>query len=260
MVSQHDVYCSRLVNGGIIGPHAQAFHRLGSEGRSSSALHGTVLCASSATSDKAMRAALRVVRRRLVRGFGDSHAQVARLGKTCILVAFDRVTRRPSVLAALAAPGYVALTDSRSTQLPSGRRVTLSCMTLGPDCPPGSQVGASNLEVYPDPVLQIVVPGTYVKPGSARVDIVSTTGQPTVFYTLIGKGRRRWCAFTSSHVGSYSAIVLDNVVISDPLIQEAICGGQTQIAGLHSVNKAKQLALFLNYGAHPVTLHAAGTQ
>jgi preprotein translocase subunit SecD len=174
-------------------------------------------------------------------------------------VGFDPVTRRSSVLTALAAPGFVALTDSGTASLPPGRRVSLSCKRQGPDCPPGSQVGATNLGAKPYPVLQIVVPGTYVKPDSARVGFDSL-GQPTVTYELTGKGSRRWCAFTSSHVGRYSAVVVDNAVISDPVIQGAICGGETEIAGMASAKRAKQLAIFLNYGAQPVALHAAGTQ
>jgi len=244
---------------GTIGPHAQAFHGFGSAWRSSYALHGTVLCAPNATSDEAMKAVLRVVKRRLIHGFGDTHAQVARLGKTCIVVASDPITRRQSVLAALAVPGYLVLTNAGKNELASGRRVTLSCKKPGPDCPPGSKVGATNLKAKPYPILQIVVPGTYVQPGSAQVGF-DTAGLATVDYTLTGRESAAWCAFTSTHVGTYSAIVLDNRVVIDPLIQGAICGGQTQITGLSSTQDAKRLVIFLNYGALPVALHITGTQ
>jgi len=244
---------------GIAVHHTLAFQVFGSAGRSSYALHGTVLCAPNGTSGEVMKTVLRVVRRRLVYGFGDVHVQVARLGKTCIVVRSDPITRRQSVLAALAVPGYMALTNAGRNFLASGRRVRLSCKNLGPDCPSGSKVGATNLKAKPFPILQIVVPGTYVEPGSARLGF-DQAGHAITTYVLTGQGRAAWCAFTSTHVGGYSAIVLDNVVLVDPEIMGAICGGQTEIAGLSTTQEAKRVAIFLNYGALPVALHVTGTQ
>jgi preprotein translocase subunit SecD len=81
-----------------------------------------------------------------------------------------------------------------------------------------------------------------------------------VTYTLTGQGSDDWCTFTSNNVKKYSAIVLDNKVVSDPQIQGAICGGQTQITGLGSTSQAQQISTYLNYGALPVTLAVDSSQ
>ena len=51
------------------------------------------------------------------------------------------------------------------------------------------------------------------------------------------------------------AIVLDNRVISAPVINEPILGGVASIAGDFTVESANQLAISLRSGRLPVTLH-----
>jgi preprotein translocase subunit SecD len=81
-----------------------------------------------------------------------------------------------------------------------------------------------------------------------------------VNYGLKGQGSTDWCTYTTRHVNAFSAIVLDNLIVSDPTIQQAICGGQTQISGNFTTDTAKQLATYLNYGALPVALHVDSSQ
>ncbi len=60
---------------------------------------------------------------------------------------------------------------------------------------------------------------------------------------------------TASHVGQYLCIVLDNVVISCPQIQEAIPGGRGRITlGDATYQEARGLAIQLQYGALPIPL------
>jgi preprotein translocase subunit SecD len=59
---------------------------------------------------------------------------------------------------------------------------------------------------------------------------------------------------TRKNVGKPFAIVLDNEVLSAPVIREAICGGQGQISGGFTVQEANDLALLLRAGALPAPM------
>lgn len=210
-----------------------------------------LLCANGHPSNADMNTARDVINSRVAGGYGVTEPQVNRVGSNCISVEMPGLKRQSQLLSTLGKTGYLALTDSGTTALSPGTKVKLVCKTAG--CAPGAKVGASNLTATP-PVMQVVVPGKYVQQGSAQVGF-DTSGNPDVTYTLVGAGSNAWCTFTSSHIQQYSAIVLDNKVVSDPTIQGAICGGQTQITGLSSATEAKTLATYLNYGALPIALH-----
>ncbi|PCJ00293.1 MAG: protein translocase subunit SecD [Alphaproteobacteria bacterium] len=79
-------------------------------------------------------------------------------------------------------------------------------------------------------------------------------GQPVVSFRLNAVGARKFCAITRKNVGKPFAIVLDNKVISAPVINEAICGGQGQISGGFDVQEAAELSLLLRAGALPTDL------
>lgn len=79
-------------------------------------------------------------------------------------------------------------------------------------------------------------------------------GQPVVSFKLNAVGARKFCNVTRKHVGKLFAIVLDDKVISAPVINEAICGGQGQISGGFDVKEAADLALLLRAGALPADL------
>lgn len=67
-------------------------------------------------------------------------------------------------------------------------------------------------------------------------------------------GAKRFCDLSRELVGRRFAIVLDNEVISAPVIREAICGGAGQISGNFSIKEANDLALLLRAGALPAPL------
>jgi len=80
-------------------------------------------------------------------------------------------------------------------------------------------------------------------------------GQPIVTFRLNGLGARKFCKVTSDNSGNPFAIVLDDIVLSAPRINEPICGGSAQITGNFSVEEASQLALLLRAGALPTELY-----
>ena len=204
-----------------------------------------------------MDVARNVIESRAAGGIGVTEPQVTRVGGNCISVEMPGLKNQSQLIKAIGKTGFLALTDSGSTNLNPGTSVKLVCKTAG--CAPNTPVGTTNATANP-PVLQIIAPGKDVQSGSAQVGFDSTTSQPSVTYTLQGAGSDAWCNYTTSNVGRYSAIVLDGKVISDPTIQGAICGGQTQITGITSTTEAQSIATYLNYGALPISLHIDSSQ
>ncbi len=79
-------------------------------------------------------------------------------------------------------------------------------------------------------------------------------GQPVVNFKFDSTGARQFGEVTRDNVGRPFAIVLDNEVISAPVIREPIMGGQGQISGNFTVQEANNLAILLRSGALPVAI------
>jgi preprotein translocase subunit SecD len=77
---------------------------------------------------------------------------------------------------------------------------------------------------------------------------------PVVSFKFDSIGAQRFGDATSANIGQPMAIVLDNKVISAPIIQGAITGGSGVITGSFTVQGAENLALLLRAGALPAPL------
>jgi preprotein translocase subunit SecD len=75
-----------------------------------------------------------------------------------------------------------------------------------------------------------------------------------VSFRFTTSGGRAFCRATTDNVGKPLAIVLDERVISAPVIQSSICGGSGIITGNFTVQQTNELALQLRSGALPATL------
>jgi preprotein translocase subunit SecD len=80
------------------------------------------------------------------------------------------------------------------------------------------------------------------------------TGEPVVNFKFNSTGSRKFAQATTDNVGQPFAIVLDNEVISAPVIREPITAGQGQISGNFTVQSANDLAILLRAGALPAPL------
>ena len=80
------------------------------------------------------------------------------------------------------------------------------------------------------------------------------TNEPIVSFRFNTTGARKFAQATVENVGQPFAIVLDNEVISAPVIREPITGGQGQISGNFTVQSANDLAVLLRAGALPAPL------
>jgi preprotein translocase subunit SecD len=87
----------------------------------------------------------------------------------------------------------------------------------------------------------------------AQVDVQGTEG-PGVRFRFDAAGARRFGDATRDNVGKPFAIVLDNKVISAPVIKEALPGGNGIITGSFTVQTANDLALLLRAGALPAPI------
>ena len=80
------------------------------------------------------------------------------------------------------------------------------------------------------------------------------SGEPIVSFRFNTSGARKFAQATSENVGQPFAIILDNKVISAPVIREPITGGSGQISGNFTVQQANDLAILLRAGALPAKL------
>jgi preprotein translocase subunit SecD len=78
-------------------------------------------------------------------------------------------------------------------------------------------------------------------------------GGPAVSFSLNSNGASRFRTFTAANIGQKLAIVLDNRIISDPVIQ-AVLSYDSIITGSFSIEEADDLALKLRSGALPAPL------
>ncbi|MEE8258168.1 MAG: protein translocase subunit SecD [Sphingomonadales bacterium] len=77
---------------------------------------------------------------------------------------------------------------------------------------------------------------------------------PIVTITFDTQGSRLFCNTTANNVNRQFAMVLDDIVISAPNINEPICGGRAQISGSFTVETATELAALLRAGSLPAPL------
>ncbi len=194
---------------------------------------------------QAVEQSIEIVRRRIDET-GVSEPIIARQGQDRILVQLpgvddpDRVKR----LLGTTAKMTFRLVDPNAD--PSTGRA-----------PPGSEIlqstegGRGGLERY---VIRrkIEVDGANLTNATAGTN--SQTGEWVVNFEFDSLGARRFADVTKSNVGRPFAIVLDNKVISAPVIREPITGGRGQISGNFNAQSANDLAVLLRAGALPAPL------
>ncbi len=82
-----------------------------------------------------------------------------------------------------------------------------------------------------------------------RVSDGTNAGEVAVSLKFGGIGPKKFSAVTAANIGKQMAIVLDNQVISAPVIRDRIPNGDAQITGLDDMAEANRLAVVLRAGA-----------
>jgi preprotein translocase subunit SecD len=121
--------------------------------------------------------------------------------------------------------------------------------------PPESEVLFGSAAENKQPYLiekRIVVSGEDLTDAQPGFD--QRTSEPIVTFRFNTNGARRFAQATQENVGRPFAIILDNEVISAPVIREPILGGSGQISGSFTVQAANDLAILLRAGALPAPL------
>ena len=121
--------------------------------------------------------------------------------------------------------------------------------------PPESEIVNGSKEEGGMPYLlekRVIVEGADLTDAQPGFD--QRTSEPIVSFKFNSSGARKFAQVTQENVGRAFAIVLDNEVISAPVIREPILGGQGQISGTFTVESANTLAVLLRAGALPAKL------
>ena len=89
---------------------------------------------------------------------------------------------------------------------------------------------------------------------NASMGLSQANNYPIVNLTFNYAGATKFCEYTKMHVRQRVAVVINEKVITAPIIASPVCGGSVYIEGNFTMNEAAELALLLNAGALPTKL------
>ncbi len=192
-----------------------------------------------------MQQAIEIVRRRIDES-GTKEPLIQQQGKDRILVQLPGIDDPDRIKRLL---GKTAKLTFRFTH-PEMTTETLSLSSL---TPPGYILLNEQKDKNKFYMIQkkVMVSGEELTDAKAAFD---QDGNPAVMFTLTTSGGKKFGRITGKNIGRPFAIILDNRVISAPIIQGQIFSNG-QITGNFSVQEANDLALVLRAGALPVPLN-----
>jgi preprotein translocase subunit SecD len=194
-----------------------------------------------ATDDRTVRQSLEIIRRRIDE-VGTREPTIQRQGADRILIQVPGVGSAAELKALIGTTARLTFHPvvSRTTDAdadPGGRNVKL----------PSLDEAGTFYVLEPSPV----VTGEELVDAQPAFD---QNGQPAVNFRFNPSGARKFGDYTAENIGSPFAIVLDEEVISAPVIQSHIPGGSGIITGNFSVEESTDLAVLLRAGALPAEL------
>jgi len=196
------------------------------------------------TKQNAIDQAIQTIRSRLD-AFGLSEPSVTKQGKDQIVVELPGIKTKAEEERArklISTAAHLELMQVDTTRNPSTQA---DARKYGDKILP-SKDGNRNYVVKELPILD----GGMVT--DARVGY-NQANQPVINFTLNSQGAKIFGDWTGKHVGDYLAIVIDNKVLSAPVIKERIGGGSGQIT-VTDPKEAHDLAIALRSGALPAPI------
>jgi preprotein translocase subunit SecD len=197
---------------------------------------------------QAIDQSIEIIRRRIDET-GTKEPTIQRQGQSRILVELPGVDNPEHVKALLGRTARltfqmvdqsVSVADARRGRLPPGDTI------LAAQDERGNRGGAPAYVVKK----RVMVGGDTLTDAQATIQ----NNEPVVSFKFNAAGARRFGDATRENVGKPFAIVLDNKVISAPVIREPILGGSGVISGSFTVQTASDLALLLRAGALPAPI------
>jgi protein-export membrane protein SecD len=196
--------------------------------------------------NSAIQASIETIRRR-VDAFGTTEPSIQREGRNRILVQVPGVSDVQRLKSLIGETGKLEFKLVNST-------VNAAEIAASKKVPPGNELVYSSDE----PAVPYVLKERVLVSGEGLVDsqpgFDSRTGEPVVNFRFDAAGAKRFGRATQQNVGLPFAIILDDKVISAPVIREPILGGTGQISGGFTVQEANDLSVLLRSGALPAKL------
>ncbi|MDP3960343.1 MAG: protein translocase subunit SecD [Pseudorhodobacter sp.] len=195
----------------------------------------------SATDSRTIQQSLEIIRRR-VDEVGTREPTIQRQGENRILI------QVPGIGSAAELKALIGTTAKLTFHPVVGRTQDA-----------GANAGARNLLLpsMDEPGVYYIVEATPVVTGEELVDAQPAFDQnsrPAVNFRFNPAGARKFGDYTANNIGSPFAIVLDDEVISAPVIQSHIPGGSGIITGRFSIEESTKLAVLLRAGALPAAM------
>lgn len=194
-----------------------------------------------ATDNRTIQQSLEIIRRR-VDEVGTREPTIQRQGEDRVLIQVPGIGSAAELKALIG-------TTAKLTFHPVVGRTT----DAGADAGPRNAL----LPSMEDPTVFYIVEDTPVVTGEELVDAQPAFDQnnrPAVNFRFNPSGARKFGDYTAANIGQPFAIVLDEEVISAPVIQSHIPGGSGIITGSFTVEESTQLAVLLRAGALPAEM------
>lgn len=118
-------------------------------------------------------------------------------------------------------------------------------------------LGKTAMLEFKDEEGNTVLRGTDLKDAQEQTN---QNNQNQVSITFSDEGAQKFADLTTANVGRKIAIVLDGEVLTDPVVNEPITGGQASITGNYTLEEAHNLAVLLRSGALPVKVDIIETR
>ncbi len=98
--------------------------------------------------------------------------------------------------------------------------------------------------------------GSDVKAADAAIDNNATTENEKYLVQLVfnAEGTKKFAEATKNNIGKIIYIIYDGAVVSSPVVQSEITGGNAVINGMEDLEEAEKLAQTIRIGALPLTL------
>lgn len=194
-----------------------------------------------ASDDRTVRQSLEIIRRRIDE-VGTREPTIQRQGADRILI------QVPGIGSASELKEIIGTTAQLTFSPVVGRG-------SDPDAPAG--VGNKVIPSVDEPGAFYTIEAAPVVTGEELVDAQPSfdqNGRPAVNFRFNTSGARKFGDYTAENIGSPFAIVLDDEVISAPVIQSHIPGGSGIITGNFTIEESTNLAILLRAGALPAGL------